>query len=227
VRRSVILAIAIALSAGCGPLRTWDAHTTCSPTPPSFDLATLAREPVATFGVVASAGLQGLAPALSLALAVALGDVTSSVPALPPVDTLNDLNEHGLAGQYADLLSGFARSGVLERQRLQALGSTLRARYVLLPGLAGFDEVLADHFEITGLKIVRSRITTLRLWLQLWDTHTGRMVWESAGEARVASELLMPDRTVPFDETARKLWLRMIREGLLGESTRVVEGRFR
>jgi hypothetical protein len=73
---------------------------------------------------------------------------------------------------------------------------------------------------------VQSRVSTLRLWLQLWDTRTGRMLWESAGEARVTSELLRPDRTVPFDETAQKLWERMIREGLFGDRPRAVQRRF-
>ena len=227
MRRSVILAISIALFAGCGPPRTWDAHTTSSPPPASLDLSTLTGERVATLGVVAPPALQGLAPALSHALDAALAEVTPPLPAQPIRDTLNALNQQGLAAEYADLLSGFARSGVLERKRLQSLGSALRSRYVLLPGLAGFDEVLVDSFEISGLKIVRSRVTTLRLWLQLWDAQTGRLLWESAGEARVASELLRPDRTVPFDETAQKLWLRMIREGLLGERTRPLERRFR
>ena len=227
MRRSVILAISIALVAGCGPPRTWDAHTTSWPTAVSLDLINLTSERVATLGVVAPPALQGLGPALSHALDAALAEVTPPLPAQPIPDTLNALNQQGLAAEYADLLSGFARSGVLERKRLQSLGSALRVRYVLLPGLAGFDEVLADSFEISGLKIVRSRISTLRLWLQLWDTQTGRLLWESAGEDRVASELLRPDRTVPFDETAQKLWLRMIREGLLGERTRVLERRFR
>lgn len=227
MRRSVILAISIALAAGCGPPRTWDAHTTSSPTRASLDLTTLTGERVATLGVVTPPALQGFGPALSHALVAALAQVTPPLPAQPIPDSLNALNQQGLAAEYADLLSGFARSGVLERKRLQSLGSALRSRYVLLPGLAGFDEVLADSFEISGLKIVRSRITTLRLWLQLWDTQTGRLLWESAGEARVASELLRPDRTVPFEETAEKLWLRMIREGLLGEQTRVLERRFR
>jgi hypothetical protein len=182
---------------------------------------------VATLGVVTPPALQGYGPALSHALVEALAQVTPPLPAQPILDTLNALNQQGLAPEYADLLSGFARTGVLEHKRLQALGSALRVRYVLLPGLAGFDEVLVDSFEISGLKIVRGRISTLRLWLQLWDTQTGRLLWESAGEARVASELLRPDRTVPFDETAEKLWLRMLREGLLGEQTRPLERRFR
>ena len=51
------------------------------------------------------------------------------------------------------------------------------------------------------------------------------MVCESSGEARVTSELLRPERTVPLDETAAKLWGRMIREGLLGDRTRLIERR--
>jgi len=227
VRRSVILAISIALVAGCGPPRTWDAHTTSWPTPASLDLTNLAGERVATLGVVAPPALQGLGPALSHALDAALAQATPPLPAQPIPETLNALNQQGLAAEYAELLSGFTRTGVFERKRLQSLGSALRSRYVLVPGLAGFDEVLGDSFEISGLKIVRSRVSTLRLWLQLWDTQTGRLLWESSGEARVASELLRPDRSVPFDETAQKLWLRMIREGLLGERTRVLERRFR
>jgi len=227
VRRSAILAISIALVAGCGPPRTWDAHTTSWPAPASLDLTNLAGERVATLGVVAPPALQGLGPALSHALDAALAQATPPLPAQPIPETLNALNQQGLAAEYAELLSGFTRTGVFERKRLQSLGSALRSRYVLVPGLAGFDEVLGDSFEISGLKIVRSRISTLRLWLQLWDTQTGRLLWESSGEARVASELLRPDRSVPFDETAQKLWLRMIREGLLGERTRVLERRFR
>ena len=228
MRRSVILAISLALFAACGPPRTWDAHTTSSPMAPSLDLTTSTGDRVATLGVVAPPALQGYGPALSYALVAALAEVTPPLRPVQPIpDTLNVINQQGLVAEYADLLSGFARSGVLERKRLQSLGSVLRARYVLLPGLAGFDETLADSFEFSGLKIVRSRTSTLRLWLQLWDTQTGRLLWESAGEARVASELVRPDRTVPFDETAEKLWLRMIREGLLGERTRVLGRRFR
>ena len=227
MRRSAILTISIALVAGCGPPRTWDAHTTSSLPPASLNLTTLTDKRVATLGVVTPPALQGYGPALSHALVSALAQATPPLPAQPIPETLNALNQQGLAAEYAELLSGFTRTGVFERKRLQSLGSALRSRYVLVPGLAGFDEVLGDSFEISGLKIVRSRTSTLRLWLQLWDTQTGRLLWESSGEARVASELLLPDRTVPFDETAQKLWLRMIREGLFGEQTRVLERRFR
>jgi len=80
---------------------------------------------------------------------------------------------------------------------------------------------LIDRFEIAGLKIVRNRVITLRLWLQLWDTLTGQIVWESTGEATVASELLRSERVVPLDEIGQKLWLRMVQDNLLAEGAKL------
>jgi hypothetical protein len=40
-------------------------------------------------------------------------------------ETVNRLTDQGLAAEYADLLTGFARNGVLERQRLRRIGSKM------------------------------------------------------------------------------------------------------
>jgi hypothetical protein len=175
---------------------------------------------VATFGVIAPAGLQGFNPFVSRALIVALAEASPPIQGIPTRETLNSLNEQGLAAEYADLISGFTRSGILERERLQRIGSALGSRHVLLPGLADFNQVLVDKFEVAGIKVVTNRVITLRLWLQLWDAQTGQIVWESTGEAIVASELLLPERIVPLDEIGQKLWLRMIQDNLLAEKTR-------
>ena len=119
----------------------------------------------------------------------------------------------------APLIAGFGRGGILEREPLQRIGSALSSRYVLLPGLAEFNQVIIDRLSIYGWNFIQSRVTTLRLWLQLWDTQTGRIVWESAGEVTVATKLLRSEQTVPLDEIARKLWLRMIQDNLLEGKT--------
>jgi hypothetical protein len=215
-----ILAFSAILLAGCAPLYTWATHTTSTPRPPSFDVAELTREPVATLGLLTPAGLQGVSPPLSHALIAALSEASPPIRGMPSHETVNVLNAQGLVAEYADLLSGFVRSGILERARLQRIGSALGCRYVLLPGLAEYNQALVDKFEAFGVKLVRNRVTTLRLWLQLWDTWTGQILWESAGEATVASEILRPERAVPLDEVAKKLWLRMIQDDLLGGSIR-------
>ena len=118
------------------------------------------------------------------------------------------------------MLSAFARSDILDRERLQRIGSGLGTRYVLQPGLAEFSQSLVDRFEFVGLKLLRSRVTTLRLWLRLWDTQSGRMLWESAGETTVATELLREQAAVPLTEVARALWFRMVQNDLLEGETR-------
>lgn len=214
-----ILALWTALFAGCVPVYLWETHTTSTPRPQAFDVAVLTREPVATLGPLTPAGLQGFNPFLSRGLVAAISEVSPPIRGIPIHETVNVVNGQGLAAEYADLISGFVRSGILERERLQRIGSALGSRYVLLPGLADFNQVVIDKFEIAGIKMVSNRVITLRLWLQLWDTQTGEIVWESAGEATVASQLLLPQRMVPLDEIGQKLWLRMVQDNLLTGET--------
>jgi hypothetical protein len=207
------------LAAGCGPVYLSDTHATSTPRAESFDVGALASEPVATLGVVAPASLQGLSPTLSLALAAALAEVSPPIREIPTFETINRLSDQGLEAEYGDLLTGFARNGVLERQKLRRIGSGLRSRYVLLPGLAQVDETIIDKFEAAGLKLLRNRVTTLRLWLQLWDAQTGHIVWESAGEITVSTVLLSPKQAVPLEKTIQKLLSNMIQDGLLRGKT--------
>ena len=126
LKRSIagaILAVAAALAASCSPLHMGEAHITSVARPRSFDVAVLAREPVATLGLVAPAALQGLSPSVSHALAAALSQVSPPVLGIPTYETVNRLIDNGLAADYADMISGFARSGILNRERLQRIGT--------------------------------------------------------------------------------------------------------
>jgi len=215
-----VLAFTAALLAGCGPAYLSDTYATSTPRLASFDVSTLAGKPVATLGLVAPANLQGLNPTVSRALAAALAEVNPPIREIPTFETVNRLTDQGLAAEYADLLSGFVRNGILERQRLRRIGSGLGSRYVMLPGLAQLDETVIDKFEAAGLKLLRNRVTTLRLWLQLWDVQTGHIVWESAGEVTVSTVLLSPTQAVPLQEIVEKLLVHMIQDGLLEAKTK-------
>jgi hypothetical protein len=121
------------LFGGCTPLYLSDTHTTSTPRSQSFDVAQLAREPMASFGLIAPAALQGFSATLLHALGTALLEASPPICGIPDNDTVNILNGQPLAAEYGDLISGFARSGILERERLQRIGSALGSRYVLLP----------------------------------------------------------------------------------------------
>jgi hypothetical protein len=208
------------LAAGCSPVYLSNTYTTSAPRPASFDVGALAVEPVATLGLVAPANLQGFSPTVSLALDTALAEVSPPIREISTIETVNRLTDQGLAAEYADLLSGFARNGILDRQRLRRIGSGLGARYVMLPGLAQLDETVIDKFEAAGLKLLRNRVTRLRLWLQLWHVQSGHIVWQSAGEVTVSTVFLSPKQAVPLEETVQKLLFTMIQDGLLRGKTK-------
>jgi len=217
----VILVLAAAFLTSCStPLYTAVVHINSTPRSPSLDTAALAREPVAILGLAAPAALQGFGPALSQALNDALSEMSPPIRAIPTYETLNRLNNQGLAMEYGDLISGFARSGILDRERLRRIGEGLGSPYVLQPGIAQFEQAVADKFEIAGFKAIKTRLMTLRLWLQLWDTRTGQILWESSGEVTVAAQLLTKESAaVSLENVAQRLWSRIIRDGLLGEGT--------
>jgi len=216
--RMLLTTVALLL-AGCDPPYLSDTYATSTPKRTSFAASDLTRTPVVVLGFVAPGNLQGLSPTLSHALSGALAEVTPPIREIPTDQTLNWITDKGLATEYADLRAGFSRNGILDRQRLRRIGLGLGSQYVLLPGLAQFNEEILDKFEAAGIKLLRNRVTTLRLWLQLWDSQTGHIVWESSGEATTASVFLSPKQTVALEQITKKLLARMIQDGLLESKT--------
>ena len=215
----VFLFLTVVLLPGCDPPYVAETDATSTPLPKSFDTSELARMPVALLAFVAPGNLQGFSPTLSQALSGARAGVNPPIREISTDETLNRLTDRGLATEYADLRAGFARNGMLDRSRLRRIGSGLGAQYVMLPGIAQFDQEILDKYEAAGIKLLRNRVTTLRLWLQLWDTQTGHIVWESSGEVTTATVFLSPKQTVALEQTAKKLMVRMIQDGLIDSKT--------
>jgi len=205
---------------GCDPPYLSETYATSTPRPKSFDTSELMRAPVGVFLPVAPGNLQGFGPMLSHALSGAMAEVNPPIHEIAADEVLNRLTDQGLTAEYADLRAGFARNGILDRHRLQHIGLSLGVRYVLLPGLAQFSEEILDKYEAAGIKLLRNRVTTLRMWLQLWDAQSGHIFWESAGEVTVSTVLLSPKQTVPLEEAVQKLLFNMIQDGLLRGKTK-------
>jgi len=213
----VVLAVACGavLAAGCGaPLHLSDDHITSAARTKALDIRALTCEPVTTLGVVAPGGIQGLTPTIAYALTASLSKTKPPVRVVPMPETLSRLADSGLTVEYGDILTGFGRTGILERDRLKRIGVALGSRYVMQPGLAEFSQSLFDKFEFWGIKIVRTRIATLRLWLQIWEAPTGHLIWERTGELTTAVPVIQQDRTISLDDMAQKLWALMLEKDL-------------
>lgn len=199
------------LPACAGPLQQWGAETSQTAKAPSFDPSALQREGVAVLNAVVGMGLEGYRSSVSRSLSDVLSQTPQPIRMIPTQDALSLINRQELAHQYASIVSEYVRSGILDRKALEEIGRALGVRYVFQPSMASFSQSMAGRFSFFGVRLLQTRISMLRLSVQLWDTQTGEMVWEGSGEATLANEDIREAR-IPFDEIARRLWLKILQD---------------
>jgi len=219
LRQPIVRALMISwllISTACvGPLQQWGEETTFHPKAASFDPSALKQEQVAVLSATVGFGLEGYAHQVSHSLASALTQTRIPIKSLTVQDTLSRINVEGLTGEYAGMVSTYTRTGILDREGLEKIGRALHVSYVFQPVLASFTQSMSGRLSVLGLRLIQTRVTFLRLTLQLWDTRTGEIVWESSGEATLAGEDIREAR-IPFDEIARRLWSHMLDDLFIG-----------
>lgn len=178
---------------------------------PSFDPSLLRREPAAILSAVVGFGLEGYSQQVSRSLSLALSQNEVPLQVIPAYEALSRINRAGLAKEYTDMVAAYVQSGILDHAYLQRVGQAVGASYAFQPSMASFDQSMAGRFSFFGLRVFQTRISMLRLSLQLWDTRTGSIVWEASGEATLANEDVREFR-IPFEDIARRLWDRILRD---------------
>ncbi len=208
------LVLALAVMAlwltGCvGAFKQWGEETSLVTKSPSYDPATLEHERLGVLSAVVGFGLEGYSLQVSRSLSTALDQSDHAIQVISPAEALSKVNGAGLATEYSAMMSMYVRSGILNQATLEKVGQALHARYVFLPTMAAFSQAMSGRLSFFGLRVFQTRISMLRLSVQLWDTRTGEIVWESSGEATLANEDVREFR-IPFEEIAQRLWRRML-----------------
>ena len=204
--RAAVAVVVLACLVGCaGPLKQIGSEVSLVSRAPGFELSGLQGEKVGILHAVVGFGFEGYSLQVSRSLARAVKQELPRFDFIPPHEAMSVINLHGLARPYATMVMGYGQSGILERDTLQQIGRSLDANYVLLPGMAAFQQSITGRFSFFGFRLFQTRISVLRLTAQLWDTRNGRIVWESSGEATLAAEDVREFR-IPFEEIAERLW---------------------
>ncbi|SLM49082.1 conserved protein of unknown function [Nitrospira japonica] len=199
------LAVAAGGWTGCSSsVLGWHVRTNSTPHLPSFDYRALEREPVALFGALGLIPIQGNEVGVESFLETILNRVAPGIKVVGPRETVTRINQAGLAEDYARMRDAALQSNILAREPLRALGKAAGARYVFQPRLMLFTQVLTDRwvFPVFGVRVSQTRATTVRLALQLWDTDTGALLWNSVAEGTMQSEAMTQD-PVYFKDIAR------------------------
>jgi hypothetical protein len=129
---------------------------------------------------------QALALAFTEVLLKARPDL--SVMALP--QTLSAINREGLTSEYRQMFEDYRLTGIFDREILQKVAKVTNARYLAQLKLGAFRQESKSRFGMLGLRVLETKTSTIRLFLQIWDSQDGSVAWEGAQESTVSHESL-------------------------------------
>ena len=126
---------------------------------------------------------QGLALAFTDALKQARPDLR--IVSLP--ETLGIINREGLAEEYKRMYEDSRLTGIFNRDTLRKISHQTGVRYIAQLKLGGFTQTTQGLWGFLGFNLSITEITTLRLFLQIWDGENGTIVWEGSQELTLSS----------------------------------------
>jgi len=150
--------------------------------------------------------------ALALAFTEVMQKMRPSLHIVPLSATLSAINREGLSSDYKQMFEDYHLTGILDRDMLKKVAGVTGVRYLAQLKLGGFRQESKNRWGALGFRILDTKSTTIRLFLQIWDSKDGSIVWESAGELTFSHDSLAED-TVTFkgavEESARDLISRL------------------
>lgn len=122
-------------------------------------------------------------------------------PSLKPVAlpvALTAINRAGLAADFGRMIEDYRITGLLDRAIVSKVGAATGARYLAQLKLAGFRQESKNRWGALGFRIFDTKTSSVRLFLQIWDSSDGAIVWEGAVELTAAYDSVS-EETVTFD----------------------------
>lgn len=184
MRGFVTALVATVCMAGCASTGQLSSNLEAS----DFSLDPLAfrTEGIGFLTPIAATGQEANRVALALAFANSLSNAHADLEVVPLAEVLSAVNRAGLAADYKAMMDDYAATGVMEKETLRRVGEAANARYLGLLGLADFDQGVNKRFSIGGLRLLDTKLASIRLSWQIWDSATGSIGWEGTDEIHYA-----------------------------------------
>jgi hypothetical protein len=159
---------------------------------------------MAVLGALTMPGLRGNEVGLAYILGEVLHRVAPHINIVDQQRTISQINQQGLAPEYAQMRADAEQTHILNRDVLKKIGAAVGARFLFQPRLAAFTQIMYDRwtFPAFGVMISQTRQSNLRVSVELWDAHTGELVWASMAEGTMQSEAFAKD-PVYLEDTVR------------------------
>lgn len=135
---------------------------------------------------VSATGQEADRVALALAFADAIDENCDDLEVVRLAEVLSAVNRAGLASDYKRMIDDFNATGIMEREALRKVGEASDARYLSLLSLGEFSQQSSKRFSIGGIRIFDTKLASIRLSWQIWDSQSGAIAWEGSDEIHYA-----------------------------------------
>jgi len=152
---------------------------------------------------------------LALIFTDVLRNTRKNVRCVTLSETLSAINRGKLSNEYKKMFVSNRVTGIFDEKILKKIGEVTGVRYLAQIKLAGFSQNNAPRWGALGLRIVDTKRASIRIFLQIWDSSDGSIVWEGSNELNYAVDT-MSEKLITFetlvDETASHIISRLLPE---------------
>jgi heme-degrading monooxygenase HmoA len=126
--------------------------------------------------------------ALALSFTEVLLEIRPDLRIVPLPQTLSAVNRMGLTREYRQMFEDYRQAGIFDPESLQKVAQVTGTRYLAQLKLGAFRQESKGRFGMLGLRVLETKTSTIRLFLQIWDSKDGSVAWEGAQESTVSHE---------------------------------------
>lgn len=138
--------------------------------------------------------------AMAMAFTQAVQQTRPAVKIVPLAEAISAINATGLANDYKKMLEDYSITGLFEHKALQKIAQAIGTRYIAQLQLRGFRQDNKNRLSLLGIRLIDTKSTDTRIFLQIWDSRNGSVVWEGSQELTVAKDS-WGEETITFRQT--------------------------
>lgn len=154
--------------------------------------------------------------ALALAFTGVLREMRPGMRVVSLAETLSAINRAGLTSEYKKMFEDYLLTGIFERETLQKVAKVTGTRYIAQLKLGAFRQESKGRWGFLGIRMIETKSSAIRLFLQIWDSNDGSIAWEGSQESTLShdsfSEENVPLRSI-VEESAHDLIRHFPRDG--------------
>jgi hypothetical protein len=193
----VLSAIALLACSGIDQVETDIEHTLISLGPTDLELSG-----IGFLTPTAATGREADNQSLALNFAKQLAQLRPEVNVVPLPQVLSAVNASNLNSEYKQMYQDYQETAVLDGAVLKKIGMASGVRYFAKLSLAGFRQETRGRFSLLGLRLFDTKQANLRIFMEIWDSHTGSVAWEGGQELNFAYESTR-EKPVTFHDVAK------------------------